>query len=55
MLRDVLLRRAKLSRELVDAGLAVAEQVEQADAHRLGDRAEAPGDQLGEIFGQRVR
>ena len=55
MLRDVLLRRTELICELVDAGLAVAEQVEQADAHRLGDRAEAAGDQLGEVFGQRVR
>ena len=46
-------RRA--ARQLVHAQLAVAEQVEDANAHRLADRAKAAGDQFGEIFGQWVR
>ena len=54
VLGDVLLAGVELLGERVDAQLAVAEQVEHADAQRLAERAEAAGDQLGEVFGKRV-
>ena len=55
VLGDVLLRRAERARELVDGQRAVAQGVEQADAHRLADHAEAPCDQLDELGRERMR
>ena len=52
MLGDVLLPGLEPFGELVHAQLAVPKQVEDPDAHRLPDGAEAAGDQVGEVLGQ---
>src|SRR5262245_28125886 len=54
VLRDVLLAGAELLGEGRDAQLFVPEQVEDAHAQRVAEGAEAAGDQLGQVFGQRV-
>ena len=54
MLGDVLLRGFERLGELADGGFAVAELVEQADSHRLAEDAEAAGDQLDQVVGQRL-
>ena len=54
MLRDVLLRRPDLGRELLHARLADTEPVEQLDPRRLREQVEPPGDQLGEFVGDRA-
>src|SRR5262245_7452929 len=51
---DVLLAGAEPVRERGHAQLLVAEQVEHAHAERLAQRPEAAGDQVGELFGERV-
>ena len=40
--------------ELADGRVAVAQAVEQLDAHRLAEHAEALGDELDERLGERV-
>ena len=55
VLGDVLLRGAERLGELVDGQRPVAQRVEQADAHRLADDAEALRDQLDERLRKRVR
>jgi hypothetical protein len=55
VLRDVLLRGACRLLQLADRGLAVAQAVEQLDAHRLAHDPEALGDQVHERIGERVR
>jgi hypothetical protein len=52
MLRDVLLRRAGCLAELLDARIAGAKPVEQADAHRLAEQSEPLGDQLDHGLGK---
>ncbi len=54
MLGHVLLRSAGGRDELGHAGLLVAQPVEQAEPRRLGDRSQAMGDQLGQLFGNGV-
>jgi hypothetical protein len=41
--------------ELANGGVPFAELVEELDPHRLGEYAEALGDQVDEGAGQRVR
>ena len=55
VLGHVLLRRIKRLLQLADGRLAVAQAVEQPDAHRLSEHAEALRDQIHELLGQRVR
>ena len=54
VLRDVLLGRAEALGELGDGRLAVAQTLEDPDAHRLADDAEAPRDQLDDGGGKRM-
>ena len=54
VLGDVLLAGAELLGERVDAQLAVAQQVEDAHPGRVAERAEAAGDQLGQVLGERM-
>src|SRR5919198_1415239 len=55
VLGDVLLRRANECSQLEHRGLAFAEPVEQPDPRRLGQRAQALGDQLDQLVGERMR
>ena len=50
-----LLRGAKRLVELGDGGVVLAQQIEQPDAGRLSQHAKAPGDQIDERLGQRMR
>ena len=54
MLGDVLLAGAELLGKRGHAQLLVAEQVEDAHPERVAEGAEAAGDQLGEVFGERM-
>jgi hypothetical protein len=51
---DVLLGGFERVLELGDGGVACAELVEELDTHRLGEHAEASGDEFDEWLGERV-
>ena len=55
MLGEVLLGGAERLLQLADARLALAQPVEQLDAHRFAEHAEALCDQLDEGLGKRMR
>jgi hypothetical protein len=54
VLGDVLLGRGERVLQLADGRVAVAQAVEQLDAHRLAEHAEALRDQLHERLRERV-
>jgi len=55
MLRDVLLARTEFGGDRPDAQLAVSQHIDDPHPEWVGERAEAAGDQLGELVGKGVR